>query len=245
MADFTRLPHALPPQPTHSTQAGLACRIVGDHAPALEIVLDPDQLVLLHADAVLWKEPSVLLLPIEGPLVQAEGPGSCGLAIGRPGMIFPIPLSQGQSVQLRPGHLLVSAGVEILHDHIHGLGDRLAGGQGIAVHRFTAGPGGGVLWVQAEGAVFERGLVAGEPFDIRAEAWLCKDATVSVERIHPQPDPAARFELPCLRFTGPGRVAFQTAFQPDPAAPAPPEPPRRGVAEAPRALRALHALRPG
>ncbi len=198
-------------QPTQSALGGLACRISGTGFPFLEVVLDAGQLILFSAEAMLWKDPGLLLAAQTSALIQAEGPGACGLGLATAGAVFPIPLARGQAVEIRAGHFLLSMGAAVERDHIQGLPDRLAGDLGLEVDRFTAGPGGAIVWVQATGDVFERWLLAGEPFDVRTAAFLCKDEGVSVASVYPTDDPGARFELRCLRFTGPGRVAFQTA----------------------------------
>lgn len=229
MADFARLPQKLPPQPADTLLGGLACRVVGDLAPMLCVELEVGQMALVNAEAMLWKEAGVVLSQHHGGVAQAEGPGRCGLGHGFAGVLFPMPLAMGEAVDVRCGHFLLSVGAEMVRDTIQDLGDRLSGGAGIAIDRFTAGPGGAVVWVQARGDMFERGLIQGEPFDIHHGAWLCKDAAVAVQAIFPSPDDddGGRVELACLRFVGRGRVGFQSVID--------------GAADTPQALAARPA----
>jgi uncharacterized protein (AIM24 family) len=59
--------------------------------------------------------------------------------------------------------------------------------------------------------VFERALRPGELFDIQPHAFLCKDSTVVMETVYPIAQDSTGFDFAILRFTGPGRVAFQSA----------------------------------
>ncbi len=242
MADFTRLPQIMPKQPAESTLAGLACCIMGEHSPSLAVDLEPGQTILFHPGAMLWKETSIILREIGDALMQAEGPGRLGLGPSHagaiPGTIFPIPLASGDVVQVQSCQYLLACNATIEREQSQALGDRLSGRAGFEFDRFTGNPEGGVVWVQALGDVFERGLLAGEPLDISHDAWLCKDSTVDLQSIHPTDDPTARTQLPCLRLSGPGRVAFQT-YRPAAIMPAPvsaaTEPPPTGR----QALRAV------
>lgn len=214
MADFTRLPQPLPPQPADTMLADLACRVTGGIAPMLCVELDAGQLVLFNPAALLWKEPSIGLARGDDDVVQAEGPGRCGFSLGFAGAVFPMPLARGESVHVRDGHFLLSIGVEMVRDQFQDLGSRLSGSEGLAICCFTGGPGGGVVWMQARGDMFERGLMEGENFDIQRDAWLCKDEAVNVQAIFIDIDSGAHSEPACLRFTGRGRVAFQTVPAP-------------------------------
>ncbi len=206
------MPHALPPQAGEQRLGGLACRIVGHLAPHLVVALDARQRVLVDPQALLWKEPA-LTLSVWDAMLAVQGPGHFGVSRGAGGAVFPVPMLAGEIVQVRRGRFLVSLGAARMQDVVQGLGDRLSGTAGLMVDRFTAGPDGAVLWVQAQGDMFERGLIDGEVLDLSHAAFLCKDAGVAIESVAATNDSASRFELPCLRLTGPGRVAFQTATE--------------------------------
>lgn len=201
----------MPPQPAESTFAGLASCIAGGDAPYLAIDLMPSQMVAFDPGLLLWREPTVTLGRSQaGEGLVARGPGRVGFSRGTGGRIFPVPLEAGASVQLARGHALLHAGASLSRERSQGLGDRLAGNTGVTLDRFTAGAEPGVVWVQAEGEVFERGLMEGEQLDLQPGALLCKDPAVGLESVFPLQGAGAGFELACLRCTGPGRIAFQT-----------------------------------
>lgn len=160
--------------------------------------------------------------------MQVQGPGDLGLSRKAGGAVFPVPLMPGESLQLRAGRLLLAYHATHAQELIQGLGDRLTGAAGLAVDRFTAGAEAAVIWVQAQGDMFERELLDGELLDVSHGAFLCKDASVAIESVASSNDPGARFEIGCLRLTGPGRVAFQTE------AAAPSAPPVEIARQAPR-----------
>lgn len=231
MADFVRMPKSLPPQDADQRPAGLPCRIAGRLAPQLAVSLAQGQSILIDEPALLWKEPSVALSQ-KGALLQVQGPGDLGLARNAGGAVFPVPLMPGDSLQLRAGRFLLAYRATHGQELIQGLGDRLTGTPGLVVDRFTAGAKSAVIWVQAQGDMFERELLDGELLDVSHGAFLCKDAAVAIESVASSNDPGARFEIACLRLTGPGRVAFQTEAAVVSASPveSPRQaPPRRGV----------------
>jgi uncharacterized protein (AIM24 family) len=214
MTDFARLPHRLPPQPEVSRLGGLACRIEDGAWPALSVVLQVGQSALVNPQAVLWKEPSVWLLDEAAGVVRADGPGRLGFARNGGGEIFPVPLMAGESVEVAAGCFLAACGVRFSRQMFSDLGARLAQGAELAMDRFTADHETAVVWVQAQGAVLERGLTEGEPFDLRPGALLCKDASVDVQAIPSDDTTGGVADLAWLRVTGPGRVAFQTMLPP-------------------------------
>ena len=209
MADFVRMPKLLPPQDADQRPAGLSCRIAGQRAPQLAVSLAQGQAVLIDEQALLWKEPSAALSQ-KGGLLQVQGPGDLGLSRHAGGAVFPVPLMPGESLQLRAGRFLLAYRASYARELVQGLGDRLTGAAGLAVDRFTAGSEEAVIWVQAQGDMFERELLDGEVIDVGHGMFLAKDATVGIESVAPSNDAGARFEIACLRLTGPGRVAFQT-----------------------------------
>ena len=212
MARFDHLPQPLPRQAADSVLGGVACSLRGPGpattlASTLAATLEAGQAVLVDADAVLWKEASVTWRA-DGSDIVAAGPGRIGFG-GCAGMIFPIPLGPGERVELLAGRFLFGVGVTLARELVQDLADRIAGRAGVGLHRFTAGDDGGVVWVQAQGDVFEHWLRGGEPFDLRPQAWLCKDPGVALRMVAPDDDQAA-IGPGWLRLTGPGRIAFQT-----------------------------------
>jgi uncharacterized protein (AIM24 family) len=226
MAEFDRMPHPLPKQLPVQRIGNVAFQIAGEGALTLGVTLDQDQTMLVDPPALVWKEPSITITPREG-LLELKGPGRFGVSRGFVGPIFPIPLMAGDVVQVQHGQALLSSGAQVGLDRSMGLGDRLTGGNGLVLDRFTAGVNGAVVWVQGQGSVFERGLIDGEVLDLRFGALLCKDAGVSVESLAPSNDKAARFEVACLRLTGAGRIAFQNSAASSPVGLPDAKPPAR------------------
>ncbi len=210
MADFAKLPSAVPPQVADSDLAGLACRVIDGMTPCLAVGLEPGQSVLAVMSVLLWRDPGVMVERGEGELILLRGPGRAAFAQACGGTIFPVPLAPGAAVQIAGAHMLIALGAAVGQERIKGLGDRLTGGEGFSVDRVTAGPLGGVVWVQGSGSVFERGLIEGESIDLRGGAFLCKDTGVRIENVFPLQDARGDLDLALLRCTGPGRVALQT-----------------------------------
>jgi uncharacterized protein (AIM24 family) len=210
MADFSRLPARLPPQPDEVALGGLACRIETGAVPCLAVDLEPGQSVTAPMAALLWREPSVSIGRGEGAAIVLRGPGRAGFARPAGGTIFPMPLAPDAVVQVAADHVLLAFGAGIAAEQTKGLGDRLTGGEGLRLDRVTAGPQGGVAWVQGAGCVFERGLIEGEMIDLRGSGLLCKDPGVRIENVLPLQGAQADLDLVLLRCTGPGRVALQT-----------------------------------
>ncbi len=228
MADFSRLPTRMPPQPQDSDVAGLACRIESGATPCLAVDLEPGQTVIGTAAALLWREPSVTVGRGEADSITLRGPGRAAFARFAGGTLFPVPLAPDAVVQIAGDHMLLAFGSTVVAERVKGLGDRLTGGDGFRVDRVTAGAQGGVVWVQGTGDVFERSLIEGEMMDLRASGFLCKDPGVQIENVFPLQGARSDLDLALLRCTGPGRIALQIAPV---AAVTPPPPPtaKRGL----------------
>ncbi len=210
MSVFDRLPNPLPDVPATSGADGVACALIGENRRSLAIVIEPGQAISINPKALLWKDEAAKLIGDPNGVVLVQGPGRVGLALGFAGDIFPLPLHRGDVVQVQSGHFLFSAGAERRSQNLRGLADRLSGSAGTALDMFRAGAEGAVVWVQAASAVLERNLAAGEALDIRQDAFLAKDDSVGIEAMLASGE---GFSWPCIRLTGPGRVALQIAPQ--------------------------------
>jgi uncharacterized protein (AIM24 family) len=208
MSAFNRLPQSLPDLPESLTFAGVTCLLVGDGQRSLAIVLEPGQAISINPLALLWKDEAARLFGEPNGAVLVQGPGRVGLALGLAGSIFPLPLHRDETIQVQSGRFLFSAGIERRANVVRGLADRLAGSSGATLDTFRAGPEGGVVWVQGGGSVLERNLAEGEVLDIRSDAFLAKDSSVSLDALLAAGE---GFSWPCLRLTGPGRLALQIA----------------------------------
>jgi uncharacterized protein (AIM24 family) len=214
MPVFDRLPQVLPALPDRSVLSGIACTLIGGHGCALAVTLEPGQAISINPQALLWKDATAKLLAEPNGAVLAQGPGRVGLALGMEGRVFPVPLYRDEQIQVQAGRFLFSAGAERRATQLRGLADRLAGSAGAALDNFRAGAEGAVVWVQGAGEVLERRLAEGEAMDIRVESFLCKDDSVGMEPALAGDD---GFSWPCVRLTGAGRLAMQTALAPQPA----------------------------
>jgi uncharacterized protein (AIM24 family) len=88
-------------------------------------------------------------------------------------------------------------------------------GGGFWVDHFMAGDREGVIWIHGYGNVFEKVLEPGETIDIEPGGWVYRDHSVTMSQ------EAYGFKTGFLsggtslifnRFTGPGRIALQSAY---------------------------------
>lgn len=207
MPVFDRLPQSLPKLPDSFTLSGITCTLIGNPGRSLAVSLEPGQAIAVNKLALLWKEGTARLIADPNGSVLAQGPGRIGLALGLEGRVFPMPLYRDEIIQVQAGRFLFSAGAERRSAVQRGLADRLSGSNGAVLESFRAGPEGAVVWVQGAGEVLERNLAEGETLDVRADAFLAKDGSVAMDAVLAGAD---GFSWPCVRLTGPGRVAMQT-----------------------------------
>ena len=96
---------------------------------------------------------------------------------------------------------------------VKGFANLFAGGSGFFLDRFVAQDGEGIVWLHGYGNVFQIELGPNEQIDIEPGAWLFKDPSVQMDTI------GQRFSTGLFasgggfnanRFTGPGRLGFQS-----------------------------------
>ena len=90
-------------------------------------------------------------------------------------------------------------------------------GGGFWVDHFFAGDHEGVVWMHGYGNVFEKNLEPGETIDIEPGGWLYRDHSVQMtQEIYGFKTGflGGAGNLVFNRFTGPGRVGLQSAYQP-------------------------------
>ena len=206
MPSFDRLPQSLPELPDSFSLAGVLVALIGDRGRSLAVTLEPGQAIAINPLALLWKDEAARLIGDPNGSVLAQGPGRIGLALAVEGRAFPMPLYRDEMIQVQAGRFLFSAGAERRVTMMRGLADRLSGSTGANLESFRAGAEGAVVWVQGAGEVLERNLSEGEALDIRADAFLAKDDSVAMDAVLAGDD---GFSWPCVRLTGPGRVAMQ------------------------------------
>jgi len=211
MSLFDRALVPLPELPELFDWQGVSCRLTRGPWPSVIVALLPRQEIEINPAALLWKDEAATLRSAAVGMVVMRGPARLGLSLGVIGQAFPVPVLPGDSVQVRAGHFLFSVGAERRGGKIRGLTDRISGGSGASFDSFRAGEYGATVWVQSAGGVLERSLADGEALDVRAEAFLVKDESVQLETlISGDAGDARAVAWPCLRLTGPGRVAVQS-----------------------------------
>ncbi len=218
--------------PTHVDEGrapGLVYRIEGELVPVLHLRLDGSRPVFFEHHVVLWKDPALAIgmHPMHGAfkrvvagmpifMTETQSPGEIAFSRDDPGHVLSLHLSPGQAIVVREHQLLAaSGGIEYSYTRVRGVGNMLFGGTGFFMDRFQAGAEEGVVWLHGYGNVFEKSLAPGEAIDVEAGGWVYRDEAVSME-------PAVyglrtgilggSGQLVFNRFTGPGRVAIQSAY---------------------------------
>ena len=223
-------PQLLPTQITEGRAPGLAYRLEGELVPVLHMALDGQVPVYFEHHVLLWKYPALAigLHPLRKGLrrrvfggmplllLEAQSPGELALSRDAPGHIVALHLQPGEGIMVREHQFLAATGsVGYDYSRVKGFSNMLFGG-GFFVDHFTAADHEGVVWVHGYGNVFEKTLEAGETIDIEPGGWIYRDHTVSMEQ------QAYGFKTGLLgggagnliynRFTGPGRIALQSAY---------------------------------
>ena len=211
MSLFDRALVPLPELPELFDWQGISCRLTRGMLPSVIVALLPREEIEINPAALFWKDEAATLRSEMAGVVIVRGPARIGLSLGVVGQAFPMPVLPGDAVQVRAGHFLFSVGAERRSGQIRGLADRIRGGNGASFDSFRAGEYGATVWVQSAGGVLERSLADGEALDVRPEAFLVKDDSVGLETLISGEGGDTRSVVwPCLRLTGPGRVAVQS-----------------------------------
>jgi uncharacterized protein (AIM24 family) len=216
------------------------CQVEGKYVPVADFKLAAGDGIYFPHHLVLWKEnaPAITAMPLARaikrlfaglPMVmtQATGPGRIAFSKDAPGELLALPLSAGQSADVRE-HVFMVATHSVSYDWFGtGIWFRTQNGKDSETHyplgaymdRFTAGPSPGLLLLHGEGNLFVRRLQERQSILIQPSSLLFKDPTV---RMH------LHFEKPggtwqswrswgdryiWLKLTGPGRVAIQSRFR--------------------------------
>ena len=148
-------------------------------------------------------------------LTRAAGPGKVALSRDGVGEIVVLDLN-GEAVDvLEHRFLAASAGVAYTYQRVKGIKNLLGSGTGFFRDRFD---GHGMVVLHGYGDVIETELRPGESLDLDPYAWLYKDATVKMEThlVNLTTGLFGGSGFVMSRFTGPGRLAYQSL---DPIAP--------------------------
>jgi uncharacterized protein (AIM24 family) len=228
-------PRILPTQIAQGTAPGISYRLEGELVPVLHMALDGQNTVYFEHHVLFWKYPQLQigLHPIKKGLkrrvfggmplllLEVQSAGEVAFSRDQPGHIVPIHLPAGESIIVREHQFIAATGnVQYDYQRIKGFANMLNGG-GFFVDTFLAGDGEGVVWVHGHGNVFEKVLEPGETIDVEPGGWIYRDHTVGMQQEF------MNFKTGLLgsgagqfifnRFTGPGRLAMQSAyFTPEP-----------------------------
>ena len=96
-----------------------------------------------------------------------------------------------------------------------GAANLLFGGSGLFVDTFSSSHQDGIVWLHGYGNVFELTLAPDEQIDIEPGGWVYKDRGVQMQTMTQRLSTgflASAGQIFWNRFTGPGRVAFQSMY---------------------------------
>lgn len=221
------VPQLLPTAASHQTIAGITYHIDGELVPVLQLELREEPVYFEH-HILLWKDPDVEIgvkslaggfnrflsgLPIF--MTEAKGPGRIAFSRDGVGHVFAIHLQGGQALDVREHQFLAATNaVEFTSSTVKGFKNIFFGGSGLIVDHFYCRQGEGALWLHGYGNVFEMTLAAGEQIDIEPGGWIYKDRSVTMDTHFPSLGTSVLggTNLALNRFTGPGRVAFQSMY---------------------------------
>lgn len=224
------VPQLLPTVKQTERVGSLTYHIEGELVPVLQVELDAGGIYFEH-HILLWKDSNVEveIKPLKGlarrmlaglPLIMIEAKGSGRIAFSRDGAghVFPLHLQSGEKVEVREHQFLAATNnLAYSFSRIKGIANMLLGNSGLFIDTFkNDGSQEAVLWLHGYGNVFELTLQSGESIDIEPGGWIYKEDTVRMDTTF-QRLSAGLFgsaaQLCWNRFTGPGRIAFQSMSQ--------------------------------
>ena len=210
------------------TQEGIRLAVDGHLVPIVRLDLDPSHAVYFEHHTILAKSPQlqVGLMPMRGALrrmlagmpvflTRASGPGTLALSRDGVGEIVALDLHDEEVDVLEHRFLAASAQVAYSAQRVKGIKNLLGSGTGFFMDRFQ---GSGLVLLHGFGDVVETELASGESIDLDPFAWLYKDASVRMEThlVGLTTGLLGGSGFIMSRFTGPGRLAYQSL---DPLAP--------------------------
>jgi uncharacterized protein (AIM24 family) len=216
------------------------CQVEGKYVPVADFKLAAGDGIYFPHHVLLWKEdkPAITAMPLARgwkrlfaglPLImtQATGPGRIAFSKDAPGELLALPISAGQSMDVRE-HVFMVATHSIAYDWFQtGIWYSTQNGNdrethyplGMFMDRFTAGAAPGLLLLHGEGNLFVRRLTADQSILIQPTSLLYKDPTVRMHLHLEKPGGTWRSwrswgdRYVWLTLTGPGRVAIQSRFR--------------------------------
>jgi uncharacterized protein (AIM24 family) len=225
-------PRILPTAKQDETYAGYTYHIQGELVPQLAVEIKLGQSVYFEHHIFLWKHPDVTVgvHPLKGavkrmfaglPICMTDAKGSGSIAFSRDGAghVFGIHMRRGDELHVREHQFLAATdGLGYDFERVKGFKNMLLGGSGLFIDKFHCNSHEGLLWLHGYGNVFEKELARGEQIDIEPGAWVYKDPGVKMETNIQSLAVGflAAAQFVTNRFTGPGRVAYQTMYLHEP-----------------------------
>jgi uncharacterized protein (AIM24 family) len=221
------VPVLLPTAASHQTISGLTYHIDGELVPVLQLELREHPVYFEH-HILLWKDPGVQIglktlggafkrflagMPIF--LTEARGPGRIAFSRDGVGHVFALHLNRREAIDVRQHQFLAATEhIEFTSSTVKGAMNLFYGGSGLILDHFFCREGEGALWLHGYGNVFEVTLAAGEQIDIEPGGWVYKDRTVQLDTQFTSLTTGllGGSSLALNRFTGPGRVGFQSMY---------------------------------
>lgn len=217
----------------------VAITVEGDLVPVANVELGGVGSIYFEHYILLWKQPDVSIrvrtrsgmarrffagLPIF--ISEARGPGNVAVSRESVGQIVALPLSPGQSIDVREHQfLLATSSVEYGYISVSGVAAALFGRAGsrtgLFLDRFTSRGESGLVLLHGYGNVFETMLAPGEVLDVDPGAWLWKDTSVQMTvtslvgsghggLMGALGNMMSGVSISLNRFTGPGRIGIQS-----------------------------------
>ena len=216
------------------------CQVEGKIAPVADYRLAAGDGIYFAHHLLLWKEdkPAITAMKLAGawkrmfgglPLVmtQATGPGRLAFSKDAAGELVALPLSPGETVDVREHAFMVATQTIAYSWFNSGIWFSTQNGNdaethyplGIYLDRFSAGASSGLLLLHGAGNVFVRTLAAGESILVQPAALLFKSRSVRMH-LHIE-HPGGTWQswrswgsrYIWLRVVGPGRVAIESRFR--------------------------------
>jgi uncharacterized protein (AIM24 family) len=222
-------PALLPTRIDEGQAPGLAYRVEGELVPVLHVRLDGSVRLFFEHHVILWKDPAMQIgmhqlsggfkrviagMPVF--MTETQSPGEVAFSRDDPGHVVSLHLAPGQTILVREHQFLAATGnVEYTYNRVKGVSNMLFGRTGFFIDRFMATQFEGVVWLHGYGNVFEKTLAPSEQIDVESGGWVYRDESVRMDQ------QAYGLKTGILggsgqlifnRFTGPGRVAIQSAY---------------------------------
>ena len=178
-----------------------------------------------------WAKRSAMGLP--NVLLQCHGPGHVGVSENHAGDLIAVPVRRRHRLNVRRGRFLCATGSVSYRYHRSPIHYRAYynGGRELDYEypagrfhdSFTAAVGWGLLLLHSSGNAFVRDLAAGESILVKPPSLLYWEASVDLSmHLEYMNTPGKRnrrdpssYRTIWLRLLGPGRVAVQSAFEPE------------------------------